>query len=94
MGRVCALRILRVLYNNTFSRERIVKERRAAFERVEKALDTYDTSKLPRCYSENSREALFEQGLQMGKVCLDDMLKHEHEHFVWITPRYNLVNAR
>ncbi|CAA9966174.1 Acyl-coenzyme A oxidase [Pyrenophora teres f. maculata] len=72
---------------------RIVKERRAAFERVEKALGTYDTSRLPRCYAENNREALFEQGLQMGKVCLDDMLQHKHEHFVWITPRYNLVNA-
>ncbi|KAI1665657.1 Acyl-coenzyme A oxidase [Pyrenophora tritici-repentis] len=73
--------------------ERIVKERRAAFERVEKVLDTYDISKLPRCYAENNREALFEQGLQMSKACLDDMLKYQHEHFVWITPRYNLVNS-
>jgi acyl-CoA oxidase len=30
----------------------------------------------------------------MGKACLDDMLEHDHEYFVWITPRYNLVNAR
>ncbi|RAR12309.1 acyl-CoA oxidase [Stemphylium lycopersici] len=53
--------------------ERIANERRAAFERVEKALGTYDTKKLPRCYSETS--------------------PFDHEHFVWITPRYNLVNA-
>ena len=43
---------------------------------------------------ETSREDLFEQGLEMGKACLDDMLEHNHEYFVWITPRYNLVNAR
>ncbi|KAH6863642.1 acyl-CoA dehydrogenase/oxidase C-terminal [Alternaria alternata] len=76
-----------------WGKERIVKERRAAFKRVEKALGTYDSTKLPRCYSETSREDLFEQGLEMGKACLDDMLEHNHEHFVWVTPRYNLVNA-
>ncbi|KAI4909083.1 uncharacterized protein J4E92_010691 [Alternaria infectoria] len=73
--------------------EKVVKERRAAFNRVEKAIGTDDNAKLPRCYSETSREDLFEQGLEMGKACLDDMLKHDHGHFVWITPRYNLMNA-
>ncbi|KAF1945145.1 acyl-CoA dehydrogenase NM domain-like protein [Clathrospora elynae] len=29
----------------------------------------------------------------MGKICLDDMLGYGHDHFVWITPRYNLINA-
>ena len=76
------------------SSKSVVKERRAAFERVEKALGTHDTSRLPRCYSETSREDLFEQGLEMGKACLDEMLTHGHKHFVWITPRYNLTNAR
>jgi acyl-CoA oxidase len=74
--------------------ECIVQERRAAFERVEKTLGTHDTSKLPRCYSQTSREDLFEQGLEMGKACLDEKFEHGHEHFVWITPRYNLTNAR
>ncbi|KAF1831620.1 acyl-CoA oxidase [Decorospora gaudefroyi] len=83
----------RELTNLLWGSERVANERRAAFERVEKTLGTYETAKLPRCYSETSREDLFEQGLEMGKVCLDDMLEYEHEHFVWITPRYNLVNA-
>jgi acyl-CoA oxidase len=77
-----------------FSSERIVQERRAAFERVEKTLGTDDASKLLRCYSQTSREDLFEQGLEMGKACLDEMFEHGHEHFVWITLHYNLTNAR
>jgi acyl-CoA oxidase len=82
------------LFTNPLASERIVKEWRAAFKRVEKALGTHDSTKLPRCYSETSREDLFEQGLEMGKACLDDMLEHNHEYFVCVTPRYNLVNAR
>jgi acyl-CoA oxidase len=88
------LKSLWQLHANSLASERIVKERRAAFKRVEKALGTNDNANLPPCYSETSREHLFEQGLKMGKACLDDMLEHGHDYFVWITPRYNLVNAR
>jgi acyl-CoA oxidase len=30
----------------------------------------------------------------MGKVCIEEMEKHNHDLFVWVTPRYNLINAR
>lgn len=30
----------------------------------------------------------------MGRACMADMEEHRHEHFVWITPRHNLINAR
>ncbi|EMD88691.1 hypothetical protein COCC4DRAFT_60646 [Bipolaris maydis ATCC 48331] len=70
-----------------------VLSRRLAFTRVEKALGTHDTALLPQCYAHTSREALFAQGLEMGKVCLQDMKEYGHEHFVWVTPKYRLVNA-
>jgi hypothetical protein len=30
----------------------------------------------------------------MGKVCIEDMEKYDHDLFVWITPRCQLINAR
>ncbi|OSS48547.1 hypothetical protein B5807_06998 [Epicoccum nigrum] len=71
-----------------------VQKRREAFRRVEKTIGTHDTSKLPFRYSDASREGLYEQGLRMGKVVFEDMQEHSHDMFVWITPRYNLINAR
>ncbi|USP79477.1 Peroxisomal acyl-coenzyme A oxidase 1 [Curvularia clavata] len=70
-----------------------VRERRAAFERVEKVLGTHDTTKLPRCYTTTSRQDIFLQGLKMGKACLDDMVAYNHGQFIWVTPRYDLTNA-
>ena len=72
----------------------MVRERRAAFERVEKVLGTHDTTKLPRCYTTTSRQDIFLQGLKMGKACLDDMVAYNHGQFIWVTPRYDLTNAR
>ena len=71
-----------------------VQKRREAFRRVEKVIGTHDTNKLPLCYSDTSREGLYEQGLRMGKAIFEDMQQHDHDVFVWITPRYNLINAR
>ena len=71
-----------------------VQKRREAFHRVEKVIGTHDSSKLPLCYSDTSREGLYEQGLRMGKAIFEDMQQHDHDVFVWITPRYNLINAR
>ncbi|KAH7397212.1 hypothetical protein BKA66DRAFT_408587 [Pyrenochaeta sp. MPI-SDFR-AT-0127] len=73
--------------------ENAVRKRRTAFERVERRLGTYDTAKVPNCYAHTSREDYYKQGLEMGKACLDDMTMHDHDLFVWITPRYNLINA-
>ncbi|KAF2123520.1 acyl-CoA oxidase [Dothidotthia symphoricarpi CBS 119687] len=70
-----------------------VRQRSAAFKRVEKLLGTHDTTKLPRCYADTDRESLYEQGLHMGKVILEDMMRYNHDVFVSITPRYNLINA-
>ncbi|KAF1351516.1 acyl-CoA oxidase [Lizonia empirigonia] len=67
---------------------------RAAFARVEKFIDTHDTNVLPRCYSDTSREGIYEQGLRMGKAIFGDMQEYDHDIFVWVTPRYNLMNAR
>lgn len=71
-----------------------MQKRRAAFERVEARLGTNDSTKLPLCYANTSREALYEQGLRMGKACLDDMEIFGHDLWDWITPRFNLINAR
>jgi acyl-CoA oxidase len=83
----------RILMTDDHS-ENVVCKRRAAFERVEKQLGTHDTSKLPECYAYTDREAIYEQGLRMGGACLQDMKEHGHDVFAWITPRYNLTNAR
>lgn len=79
---------------NPIPSQSTVLSRRLSFTRVEKALGTHNTALLPQCYAHTSREALFAQGLEMGKACLEDMKEYEHEHFVWITPKYRLVNAR
>jgi acyl-CoA oxidase len=71
-----------------------VHKRRAAFERIEAQLDTNDATSLPRCYADDSCEGLYEQGLRMSKICIEDMEKHNHDLFVWITPRYQLIIAR
>lgn len=81
-----------LLLTSTSSDE--VHKRRAAFERVEAQLGTGDATRLPQCYADTSREGLYEQGLRMGKACIEDMDKHNHDFFVWITPRYALINAR
>jgi acyl-CoA oxidase len=78
----------------TYSSTDEVQARRAAFERVEAQLGTNNTTKLPPCYVDTSRNGLYEQGLRMGKDCIEEMEKHNHDLFVWVTPRYNLINAR
>lgn len=30
----------------------------------------------------------------MGKPYMADVDEHKHDHFVWVTPRYNPINAR
>jgi acyl-CoA oxidase len=59
--------------------------------RKARASASFDTAE---CYADTSRGGLYEQGLHMGKACIEDMKKHYHDMFVWITPRYNLINAR
>lgn len=78
----------------TQKREEKVKQRRAAFKRVEVLLGTHDTTKLPRCYANTDRESIYVQGLKMGKAILQDMMRYKHDVFLWITPRCNLINAR
>ncbi|KAF2648187.1 acyl-coenzyme A oxidase 1 [Lophiostoma macrostomum CBS 122681] len=73
--------------------EDMVQERRAAFERVETLLETQDTSKLPRSYGNMNREEAYEEGLQMGKATFEDGIRHGHDVFVNITPRYMLANS-
>ena len=57
-------------------------------------IGTHGASKLPECYSDTSREGIYEQGLRMGKAIFEDMQHYNHDIFVWITPRYNMINAR
>ncbi|KAK1755522.1 hypothetical protein QBC47DRAFT_445664 [Echria macrotheca] len=70
-----------------------VQKRRAAWHRVELALDSTDTTKLPPQYAKTSREDLYLDGLRMGKAAWDDQLQHDHAFFEWLTPRYTACNA-
>jgi acyl-CoA oxidase len=76
------------------NRKDTVEKRREAFHRVETTIGTHDVSKLPECYSDTSREGIYEQGLRMGKAIFEDMQRYDHDVFVWITPRCNLINVR
>ena len=78
----------------TNSREGIVRQRRAAFERVEKIIGTRDTAKLPRCYANHSREELYNEGLQWGKAAFQDGLRYKHILFESVTPQYILANSK
>ena len=79
---------------NWFSSYGSVEKRRAAFERVEKILGTGDNTKLPRCYRGYNREDAYHEGLEEGKVALNDGLHYNHDVFEHITPRYQLLNSR
>ena len=71
----------------------LVSSRRAAWSRVESVLGTSDTTILPAHYAKTSREALYEDGLRLGKAAWDDQLDHgDHGFFEWLTPRYTLCN--
>jgi acyl-CoA oxidase len=72
--------------------EEIVRQRRAAFKRVEDVLGTSDTSKLPRQYSHTGREDLYREGLEEGRAALNDMIAHQHTFFDDLTPRHRLSN--
>lgn len=71
-----------------------VRQRKAAYERVETQLGTRDTSILPRCYRSLDREQAYDEGLRMGSVAFRDGLEHGHDFFVKETPRGILANAR
>jgi acyl-CoA oxidase len=76
------------------SRKDTVHTRREAFRRVQTTIGTHDAAKLPECYSDTSREGISEQGLRMGKAIFEGMQQCDHNIFVRITPRYNLINDR
>ncbi|KAF2802696.1 acyl-CoA oxidase [Mytilinidion resinicola] len=71
----------------------IVKQRRAAFNRVEKLTGTLDPSKLPCSYGNMDREQAYDEGLEWGKAAFEDGITHKHTIFDNITPRYVLSNA-
>ncbi|KAF2641161.1 acyl-CoA oxidase [Massarina eburnea CBS 473.64] len=70
-----------------------VRQRRAAFERVERLSGTHDTIVLPKCYANTNREEAYDQGLKVGKIAFEDGLKYGHSFFHKMTPRYTLSNA-
>jgi hypothetical protein len=41
-----------------------------------------------------NREEAYEEGLEMGRAAFEDGIKHGHDFFVNITPRYMLANSR
>ncbi|KAF1999234.1 acyl-CoA oxidase [Amniculicola lignicola CBS 123094] len=71
----------------------IVKDRRAAFERVETILGTRDTSVLPSNYAYTSREDLYMQGLTWGKAAIEDSIQYQHPFFDNSTPQNSLANS-
>ncbi|KAI8290479.1 Peroxisomal acyl-coenzyme A oxidase 1 [Colletotrichum sp. SAR11_57] len=80
------------LTNLIYGGASVVRARRAAWARVEKALGTDDTSRLPGHYAKTSREDLYLDGLRMGRAVWEDRRTHNHAHFDWLTPRYTLFN--
>lgn len=70
-----------------------MKQRNEAFRRVETLLGTSDQSKLPRPYRGMNREEAFLEGLEVGKVALEDGIEHNHNIFDPITPRYMIANS-
>ncbi|KAJ8605958.1 hypothetical protein MRB53_041251 [Persea americana] len=67
--------------------------RRDAWRRVEQAIGTADTSTLPAQYRDTSREGLYEEGLQSGVAHWTDSIRHNHDFFDSVTPRYALINS-
>ncbi|KAJ0302383.1 hypothetical protein Brms1b_012043 [Colletotrichum noveboracense] len=80
------------LTNLIYGGASVVRARRAAWARVEKALGTDDTSRLPGHYAKTSREDLYLDGLRMGRAVWEDRRTHNHAHFDWLTPRSTLFN--
>ena len=61
-----------------------VEQRRAAFRRVENVAGTHDGTKLLQCYSDTSREGIYEQGLRMSKaICKNMLLDATTQHHTW-----------
>ncbi|MCJ1477527.1 hypothetical protein MMC13_006199 [Lambiella insularis] len=71
----------------------VVERRDAAFDRVETLLGTKDQSLLPICYGNINREEAFMQGLEAGRVTLEDGIDHKHDFFDNNTERYTLSNS-
>ncbi|KAK2595569.1 hypothetical protein QQS21_006743 [Conoideocrella luteorostrata] len=69
-----------------------VQQRREAWRRVEAAMGTNDTSRLPIQYALTSREDKYQDGLRMSGLTLNDCLRYKHDCFEYITPRYALCN--
>lgn len=67
-----------------------MNQRRAAFERVEKALDLSDTMKIPPAYTNTDREGQYLEGLRFGKAIMDDEVQHRHGIFDFHTHQYAL----
>ncbi|KAF9875400.1 hypothetical protein CkaCkLH20_07220 [Colletotrichum karsti] len=80
------------LTNLIYGGPSVVRSRREAWARVEEALGTSDTSRLPAHYAKTSREDLYLDGLRMGRAVWEDRRTHDHDHFDWLTPRYTLFN--
>ncbi|KAF8857328.1 acyl-CoA oxidase [Acephala macrosclerotiorum] len=78
-----------IIYGSKESMEEMI----AAFERIEKALGTNDTFKLPVTYGELNRQEMFLEGLRAGKVTFQDGVKHKHKVFEYITHLFCLANA-
>ncbi|KAI9743446.1 MAG: hypothetical protein M1818_002758 [Claussenomyces sp. TS43310] len=76
-----------------FGSEDIVRRRNEAFQRVESALGTNDLSKLPKSYGNMNREEAYLEGLEAGRVTLQDAIQHKHDFFDANTERYSLANS-
>lgn len=68
-----------------------MEETIAAFKRIEKALGTDDTFKLPATYGDLNRQEMFLEGLRAGKFTFQDGVKHKHKVFEYIT-RKSLIH--
>ncbi|RHZ50088.1 hypothetical protein CDV55_102092 [Aspergillus turcosus] len=76
-----------------YGREENVSSRRAAFQRVESALELTDNMKLPHIYTGLDRNGLYLEGVRRGRAIIDDMILYKHNQFENLTERYQLTNS-
>lgn len=73
--------------------EKAVGDIRAAYSRVEKALEADDMSKLPPIYHNINQQALIRQGFRAGKVTFLDDYDNNKNHFEQTTLHRTLGNS-
>ena len=77
----------------TNSSKEATERREGAFKRIEDALGTSDTTKLPLAYTNQDHERQYLHGLAFGKAMMDDEIQHRHGVFDYHSHQFALIIA-